>query len=257
MLLLMIREVALILLSGLFARYLLPFFPGQISDPGLFWVGIFMGLSFMPIYALGVLAGNRMNGRVKLGVAALFWVLAFAPGAQVALGLPALLFAGWGAVRHSAAERVSAAAGALFAYSFPMLGIRWALLPLLGGGAGASTAAALLIAAAYVSLRSLVRILWPGSVEGDATAPPLIYRPVPDAIVGLVEAAARRSARPHYTLPDGSRTEEGVCVLAAPAEAEAVAERIRAQLGTAPFRVALGQQAGERIEVVVRPEALR
>lgn len=256
MLKLMGREVLLVLLSGLFTQYAVPILLRKPPASGLFAVGVVMGLTFMSIYAISVLTGNKMPKRARawLGVVAL--LLAFGPGLTGMAGLvaPAVLLPGLGALRTPTGERGQAALTALYAYSFPMLCVRWLLVPLVNSSPAAVTMA-LYTGSAYLAMRGLVRLVWPGSVEGDPAAGPLVYRPVPDHVVGLVEGAARRRARPYATAPDGARDGGVISVLCPPDEAPALAGLIAQRMGNWPFEVLVGEAFEGQVEVVVRPRA--
>jgi hypothetical protein len=269
----MAREAALVLLSGIFGWFVLPAMLGEPPALALFWAGLAMSLTFMAMYAMSVLAGNKMPGRVRHWLGPIAWVGAFAShlalllhlmgngarfsGAALYMGIaPAifgLLLMGVGATLAPAADRGGVALSTLYAYSFPMLGVVWLLVPMVGVNRIAA-ALAMQSGAIYMALRVLARIFWPGSVEGDASAPPLIVRRVPDAVVGLVEGQARRRARPFATLPGGVLDEGAISVLALPDEVPDVVTRLEGALQNRPFRVVRGEPVDGRVEIVVRPE---
>lgn len=255
---LMVREAVLVLLSGLFARYAVPWMIGLRHVQGLFPVGLLMALSFMALYAMAALAGNKMPARVRAVLSVVGLLLAFGPALPHSFGwatagvlaLPGGLLAGLGALKG----RGEGALAALYAYTFPMLGVRWLLLPMVGAAA-AIAVVALWTGAFYMCLRGLVRLYLPESVEGNAGAGPLIHRPVPDQVVGLVEAAARRRARPYATLPGRALDHRAISVQCPPEEADAVARRIQEFLAGSPFTAAIGEAVEDGVEVVVRSEA--
>jgi hypothetical protein len=268
---LLAREGLLILLTGLFGMFAVPAFVGQPPAGGLFSVVLVMALAFVSMYAMSVLAGNKMPARVRHWLGLIGWVGAFGPdlalmaqlagrGAQFPLaglymwlapGLFGLVLMVVGAAAVPSAERRGVALSTLYAYSFPMLGVRWLLVPLVGADPG-THALVMQSGAVYMALRVLVRIFWPGSVEGDSSAPPLVRRPIPDAVVGLVEGTARRGARPFATLAGGELDEGAISVLARPEELHAVVTLLEEALQDKPFRVFAGEAVAGQVEVVVR-----
>ena len=271
---LLAREAALVLLSGIFGWIVLPAMMGRPPALALLWAGLVMSLTFMAMYAMSVLAGNKMPPRVRHWLGPIAWVGAFLPelglffrlmrdGAalqpsalylSVAPPLFGLLLTALAAAQAPPDDREGVAMSALYAYSFPMLGVMWLLVPMVGANLIAATLARQ-SGAIYMALRVLVRIFWPGSVEGDATAPPLVVRRVPDRVVGLVEGMARRRARPVATLPGGALDEGAISVLALPDEVPEVVTRLEGALQNRPFQVSPGEAVDGRIEIVVRPQA--
>ncbi|MDB4896889.1 MAG: hypothetical protein JWN15_3151 [Firmicutes bacterium] len=270
---LLAREAALILLSGMFGWLVLPAMMGKPPLLVLFWAGLVMSLTFMAMYAMSVMAGNKMPARVRHWLGPIAWVGAFLPelallfrlmrdGAtlnaaalylSLAPALFGLLLTGLGAALAPVADRKGVALSTLYAYSFPMLAVVWLLVPMVGVNPLAA-ALARQSGAIYMALRVLVRIFWPGSVEGDASAPPLVVRRVPDPVVGLVEGLSRRRARPFATLPGGALDEGAISVLALPDEVREVVTRLEGALADRPFRVCPGESVDGRVEIVVRPQ---
>lgn len=263
---LLAREAATVLLTALFAMFGVPAILGVAPTFGLFWAGLLMAMAFMTMYAIGVLGGNKMPRRALPVMGLLVWAAAFAgiwrdpgEGQEAVLwsaGGPVPILLGpllalLGGIRGKSGARGTEALSALYAYSFPMLAGRWVLLPMLLENPVAP-GLAWLTGTFYTACRVLLRTFWPGSVEGDAAAPPLVHRPVPDAVAGLVERSAGRRARPYYTDAAGHECGDGISVLVAPEEAEAVAARVTAALGEQPFAVEVGEPAEGKLEIVVR-----
>lgn len=251
---LMAREALLVLLTGVFARYAVPVILGRPPVPGLFLLGIMMALTFMSLYAMTVLSGNKMPSRVRAGLGVIGWVLVSArvlPGVSpLALAAPGAVLAGLGALRRSQ----GGALAALYAYGFPLLGVRYLLVPLVGANP-VMWAIGLYAGAFYVFLRGLVRLYWPESVEGNTAAGPLIHRPVPDQVVGLVEAASRLRARPFATTPDGEQDDCAISVVCPPGEVSSVVGRVSEFLAGSSFEVIVGETVAEGVEIVVKGRA--
>lgn len=258
------REALFVFLSVFYAARVVPLLVGFQPALALAWVGAMMTLSFMAIYALTVLATSRLRPATRgwLGLAA--WGLAFGsvfmdvvdgfitPAIFLPIGfslLPALL-----AALRAPGGRLLAAGDALAAFSLPMAGIRWLLLPLV---AGFPPLAAMVLhtAGLYLLLRTCARVLWPLAAEGEPNAAPLLFRPVPDHIVGLVEGSTGRRARPYATRVDGSRDERAISLLCPGQEAVGVAATLNRTLAHHPFAAEVGEPVGDEVEVVVRPSA--
>lgn len=270
---LLAREAILVLLSGLFGALAIPALMGHPPAMELFWAGVVMGLTFMAMYAMALLGGNKMPARVRHWLGPISWAGAFFPdvvllagllgrGAKLAPsalymmltpGVYGLLLMLLGGAMARRGDRQGVALSTLYAYGFPMLGVRWLLVPMVAVNPVAS-ALAMQAGAMYMALRVMARIFWPGSVEGDAAASPLVVRPVPDAVVGLVEGTARRRARPYATLPGGAMDEGAISVLARPDEVPDMVLQLSAALQDRPFRVVAGEAVEGRVEVVVRPQ---
>jgi len=261
---LMGREASFVLMAGLFAQFI---FPLMRQTAGMFSVGAVMGLTFMPIHAIVLLGGRRMTERVRGWVGVGAWLLAFGPDlgltwvrtgqlASPAVAVPALvglLLTGVaGLVPPKAGGPGAEALWGLYAYSLSMLGVRWLLVPMLGGGEFA-VALALGTGAFYMGLRSLARLFWPSAVEAKRSAEPVVHRPVPDRVVGLFEGTTQRRARPFATRPDGSLDENAVSVLCSPEQVAGVERQMADLLADKPFTVSVGQAVEGRVEVVVRP----
>jgi hypothetical protein len=269
------REALLVLLVGLLAVfYIPPLVIGRVGDTGLFLVGLVMGLTFMAIYAMAVLLGNKIPGKWRHWFGAFAWVGTFAndlflyvglrrggyvvepTATYLALspGLLVVLLMVLTALRSPRVERSGALMDTLYAYSLPMLTIRNLLIPLAGGGL-LVTNMVLQLGAFYTGARVLVRIFWPGSVDGNLTAPLLVQRYIPDAVVGLVEGTARRRARPYATGQHGELDETVVSILCRPEEAPVLVEQLNAVLADRPFQVSPGQTVSGQLELVIRPRA--
>lgn len=250
---LMTLEALLVIATGLFALYAVPAILAIPSTSGLFWAGFLMAMAFMVMYALGALASSRIPSRARLAAAVIAWAAAFAvspyTGRLVAAAL-GLLLALLGAFRERTG-RLDAGCTVLLVYSLAMALGRWVLMPMLLTNPVAPDLA-WLCGTFYVGSRVLVRIIRPTAVEGAEGAPPLVHRPVPDAVVGLVEAVTKRRARPFYTAPEGGMREDGISLLVDAAEAQAVADKVKVALGEKPFVVEIGAPAGGQVELVVR-----
>ena len=260
---LMGREALFIIAAGLFAQFVFPFLR---QSAGLFSIGAIMGLTFTPIYLIALLSGRRMPARVRTGIGVGAWLLAFGPDLVLTTGslgslvmvsaLLGFVLAGLSALTsvQTGGDRRSEALWGLYAYSLPMVGVRWLLVPLLGGGEFA-VSLALSTGALYLGLRGLVRLYWPSSVEARGADESLVHRPVPDRVVGLLEGTGRRRARPFATRPDGTLDEGAVSVVCQPDQAADVERQIAQILADKPFDVSLGQAVAGGVEVVVRPRA--
>lgn len=269
---LMVSELLLVLLAGVFAAVGIPWLMGLPPDWPLFVVGFMMSMAYVAMYALANLAGKRLSARWKrvtgiVAFLAVFWgpiLLAgnslragFLPVRTAYVYLAAPLFGLLLEVLATLLPRSGRRPGesgaeALFAYAVPMVMVRYLLVPLVGVNPVAQLVA-MQCGAVYLFGRGLVRLFAPTSAEGNLEAGPLVHRPVPDRVVGLVESLSRRSARPYFTLPDGSLDEQGLSVLCAPGEAEELAGRLRAALEGQPFSVEAGQVVEGKVELVVRP----
>jgi len=255
---LLLREAVLIVLAGLFVAFAAPLLLHAGAEPGLFWIGLLMSLTFMALYAVGVAGGSRLKAPVKAAVGAVAWLLAFVAGGGLDPArhlLPAalvLLPLAAGALRHG----LPGLADGLFLYSLPMVGVRWGLVPMLGGGA----APALVVMAAggfYTALRATSGILWPiGRAEGQEHALPLVPKSLPDRVVGVLEGTTGLSARPFATRRDGTLDEQAISVVAPASRARSMAAAVQAALTAAmpqaPLRVELGLETADGTEIVVR-----
>lgn len=263
---LMAREALLVLISGLLGMFYIPVLFGKPPETGLFWVGVIMGLTFMPMYGIAVMSGNRMPARVRnwLGVAAFVgafavdwlagtagllqanvpwqvWLMTYAP---TVFGLVLALLG---------RRRPGGALTALFAYSLPMVLIRWVLVQMVSVN-GVLMALVYQVGAIYLFLRVLIRLFWPSSIEGGEATGPLVRRAVPDRIVGLVEGTARRAARPYATTADGMQDEEAISILCRPEDVAGVTARLQQALAGMPLTVAPGVEAEPgKVEIVIRP----
>jgi len=259
MFMLISREALLVLLCGVFAHFLAAQWHGPVT--GLFWVGMFMGMTFMALYAIVVLSSSRMRTPIRayLGVAAfgaafLLDLVQGRPGmSTLAISIPtamAALLAGLGAITARFSTRLEAATDGFFAYSLGMAGIRWLLLPLLGASSDGQ-ALAFFTGAFYMTLRVAFRLVWPSAPEGDLEAGPLVHRPVPDLIVGLVEGASNYRARPYATHPDGTQNRSAISLLCPPDEVDRLIAQLAGRL--APhFTIFAGVEVEGQIEVVIQ-----
>ncbi|BAD41876.1 hypothetical protein [Symbiobacterium thermophilum] len=250
---LLTAELLLLALTAAFAAAGVPWLAGQPPAWPLLSVAFLMALAFSALYALANLAARRLRQPALLaaGLVALASVAVdalrrgpFAWGEGLALAAGLVLSALGGALGRGAGA-------GLWAYAAPLAAVRYALVPLAGSGEPVR-ALAVQSAAFYLFLRGLVRLAFPTSAEGNPSAGPLVHRPVPDRVVGLVEATARRRALPYATREDGSRDEEAVAVRCPRAKAAELAERLRAVLEGHPVTVTQGVQAGDEVELVIR-----
>jgi hypothetical protein len=255
------REALLILLCGVFVHYIATQWHAEAT--GLFWVGMFMGMTYMALYAIVVLSSSRMGTLVRAVIGgAAFGVAFLIDPVLEGLGLSllifaipavmALLLAGLGAASARFFSRVESAVDGFFAYSLGMAGVRWLLLPMLGASPE-GRALALFTGVFYMTLRVAIRLLWPSAPEGDLGAGPLVHRPVPDPIVGLMEGVSNRQARPYATLPDGSKNGLAISVLCRLDEVDPLVAELADRLAGAPFAVSTGVETDGKIEVVIQP----
>jgi hypothetical protein len=269
-----LREIALILLSGLIAWWFIPALLGQPPAAPLFMVGLLMGLTFGPAYGVGLLGGQKMPAVVRSVLGVLAWVFTFwndfvmvvsrlatglelsgsAAYMRLAPGLFGLLLAVLGALRPQGSRRGAGALWALYAYSFPMAIVRWALVPMISVNV-VLAAIAMQAGALYMLAHGLFRLFSPVSVETDTPgAEPLVRRrPVPDFLVGLAEGTLHKRARPFATQPDGGLDETVVSLAVAPDEVEGALQKLTAVIGDKPFEAVAGERVGEHVEIVLRP----
>lgn len=265
---LLAREALLVALAGLLGMYFIPALFSKPPEFRLFLVGVAMGLTFMPMYAIAVLGGNKMPHRVRSWIGVLAFVGAFAWDWLIgAAGLMAadvpwqvwfMTFAPstYGLILAVLGlGRPGGALTALFAYSLPMALVRWTLVPMVSVN-GVLMALVYQTGAIYLFLRVLIRLFWPTSVEGGESDGPLVRRAVPDRVVGLVEGTSRRPARPYATAVDGSLDESAISILCRPDDAAGVAARLQQVLEGHPFEVSPGVEAERgQVEVVIRPRS--
>lgn len=264
------REAALVAVVALFSMYVIPSFFDQPPAVTLGLVGLMMGLTYMALYAMVVLLGIRIPAGIRYWLGPIAWVMAFwgdlviyekltwaqarvdlrATYVFLAPGVYGLVVPALAALRADMGKRKDAALDALYAYSVPMLLVYLLLRPMVRVNEIAMMLS-VQAGAIYMFLRVLVRIYWPGSVEGGSGGP-LVHRPVPDAIVGLVEGTTGRSARPYATMRDGGKDHEAISVLCRPDEVFGVVERLVAALKEKPFQVKPGQHVDGKVEVVVK-----
>jgi hypothetical protein len=265
-------EILLMILTGLFAATVIPTLLGHPPDGLLFVVGFLMSLSFVGFYAMANLGGQKMRPRVRVIIGIAAYLLAFWGDVALLIGnltrsldRPAYLYYFWLApllfgllltatatLRPRGQSRGEAVAWALYTYAFPMLGVRLFLVRLVAVNQVAELIA-VQAGAVYLLLRGLVRIFMPTSAEGNPEAAPLVHRPVPDRIVGLVEGVTRRNARPYATRPDGTCDEDAISLLCLPEDLPGVTAKLKEALRGEPFLVEAGVEAEGKVEVVVRP----
>jgi len=242
-------ELVLVLLTGLFAALGAPWLSGRPASFALFLVGLLMATAFVGLYALANLAGRRLRPAVSLAVGGAALVLTLWRPAD---GVTHLVGVAAGALLTLLGAAFRRGAGSsLFAYAVPLLAAHYLLLPLLGPVQAARQVAAQ-CAVFYFFGRGLVRLAAPTSAEGNPEAGPLVHRPVPDRVVGLVEATARRRARPYATRADGSRDEGAISILCPAAEASALADRLREALAAYPVVVTPGPEEEHGAQLVIR-----
>lgn len=269
---LLVREVVLVLLSGVAGMYFIPYLFGQKPVAPLFVVGFLMGLTFAPMYAIAMLGGNKMPARVRNWLGPVAWLAAFgveltrfvqlqgtsasvsgvAVYTYIAPPLFGLLLPGVAALRAKAGERGGVALKTLYAYSFSMAEVRWLLVPMIGINA-VGVMIAMQAGALYLTARVLLGIFYPSRVEGNMTDPPLLHKPVPDAIAGLVERTSRRRARPYATQAGGGLNQNAISILCAPEDVAGVTSRLNEALAGQPYVAAGGETVEEgKVEVVIR-----
>lgn len=252
---LLIVELLLLLGTALFAAAGVPWLSGRSPSWPLFLVGFLMGMAFVALYALANLAARSLREPVLLAVGlAALGLLYIGPGQAAAVHWTPLAA---GLVLPALGLVLRRRAGSsLYAYAVPLLAVRYVLVPLAGSGEFVHQLA-LQSGTFYFFFRGLVRLAFPTSAEGNLSAGPLVRRPVPDPVVGLVEATSRRRALPYATREDGSRDEEAISVRCSRTEAAGLAERLRAVLKDHPVTVAEGVATGDEVELVIRmaPEA--
>ncbi|HWI53290.1 MAG TPA: hypothetical protein VNT01_14200 [Symbiobacteriaceae bacterium] len=248
----MARELILVLVTGLFGWLVVPVVLQQPTAWPLLVVGLFLGLTFMPMHGIAIMVGKRIPDLWRLVLGLCAWLLAFARVTPASapeligpiLGLLLLVLA---AVRAPRPERLHAAGWALFLYSLPM----WAVRDLLVRAVSPNqllVAMAMLGGTLYMFLHGLLGIFAPSAAEDETrTEPLLVRRPVPDAIVGLVEGTLHRRARP------AASAGGAIAVLCRPEEVAAIVERVNAALGDRPFRAGPGEKIGENVEVLIQP----
>ncbi|HEY3367509.1 MAG TPA: hypothetical protein VGK74_20830 [Symbiobacteriaceae bacterium] len=236
----------------------------------LFVVGLLLGLTFAPMYALSVLAGNKMPLAVRNWLGAFAWVGALVqdlllfvgllksgarlpPAAAYLLlapGLFGLLLPALAAVKAPAGERARAALGAAYAYGFPLAAVRWLLVPMLGGSQYLA-AIALQTGAIYMLFHGLLRLYWPGPAEGVSAGPLVNRHFVPERVAGIVERTARARVRPYATTPQGERNRQAISVACAPAQADSLVAKLQAALVETGFAAAPGATVDGQVEVVI------
>lgn len=268
----MMREVMLLLVTGLYGWLVIPVLMGQPRALPLLYIGLFLGLTFMPLHALTLMIGKRLSNLWRWWVGLFAWMFAFgstiqlvvmvltegarlAPRAlalEVVPPLLGLLLPVMAAVWAPAGQRGRSAAWALLFYSLPMWIVRDVLLRIVGPSL-ILTVMGMTGGALYMFLHGVLRIVAPTPAEDETrTAPLLVRRPVPDAVVGLVEGTLHRSARPYATTAEGTDN-RAISVLCSPDEVEAVREKLTAALGERPFTVSRGEAVKGQVEVVIRP----
>jgi len=270
---LLTAELLLVVATALFAAVGFPWLSGQPPAWPLLTVGFMMALAFVALYALANLAARRLRQPVLLavGLVALALLVVAAPGGPASspvsgelgsappgdLGAspPGWVLAAAGLILAVLGQLLGRGSGAgLYAFAVPLLAVRYVLVPLAGSG-GFVHALAMQSGALYFFARGLVRLAFPTSAEGNLSAGPLVHRPVPDRIVGLVEATCRRRALPYATREDGSRDEGAIAVRCHREEVGDLAERLRAALKDHPVAMEPGLRIGDEVELVIRMNA--
>lgn len=264
-------EILLATLTGVFTMYGVPLLLGRPPAWPLFVVGLLMTLSFIALYAIALMGGGRMSARARLWAGLLSWVAVFwqplllVVGAAVqGRGLPPIatyvqlapLVASLvpvlaALVLAPAGRRPEQALWAFYSYSFPMLGIRYLLVPMVQINPVA-VIMAMHGGAFYLLVRGLIRIVAPSAAEGNEAAGPLLHRPVPDRIVGLVEGTTHRNARPFATRADGSLDDQAISITCRPEDVASIVQRLNTALADQPFVASPGETVGEQAEVAVR-----
>lgn len=260
-------------LTGFLAMFGVPMLMGQTPGLPFFMVGFLMTLSFVALYAMANLGGRKMPSAVRLGIGLVAFPAALWGNLLSVVSPPAEggVAAGWtqvillipilfglilpvvAALKASLGKKGTAAIWAFYVYALPMLWVRFLLVPLVQVSSLAQLIA-MQTGAFYLFLRGLVRIYVPTSAEGNPNAAPLVHRPVPDRIVGLVEGQSRHRARPFATRPDGSLDESVISILCRPEDVEPLSQKLRQALEGQPFTVTTGATVGGKVELVVGPE---
>lgn len=269
------RELALVGLSGLVAYLLVPALFGQPPAIPLLVAGLFLGLTYAPLYALTLMGGRRLPAVVRGWLGPFAWVMVFfnemlivvqawiwgksvVPAAlylQTAPGLFALLLVVLAVLRYAPGLRLQGALWALYLYSVPMLVIRLLFVPAMSANL-VLAAIAIQCGAIYNLAHGLLRLYFPMGPETEEIGAPLVApRPVPDTIVGLAEGTLHRRARPFATTASGALDEKAVSILLKPEEVDEALQRLSAALEGKPFAVSAGEQVGGRQEVVIRPRS--
>lgn len=269
----MLREFVLVLITGLFGWLAIPALVGQSPALPLLLVGFMLALTFAPMHAVSLMVGRRLPPALRSWVGVFAWVFAFlgqikgvlavlfqgrlvsfstvaTPLAPPLLGLLLPLLA---AIRAPRGRRGQAAAWALFLFSLPMWVVRDVLVRLVSPNL-LLMIMAMLGGTLYMFLHGILRLYVPSIVEDENRNEPLIRRPVPDAVVGLVEGTLHRRARPYATTPDGL-DDTAISVLCRPDEVEEVVDQVTQALGNRPFEAAPGRTVKGQVEVVIRAKA--
>lgn len=266
----MLREFVLVLVTGLFGWLAIPALLNQSPAFPLLFVGLFLGLTFAPMHALSLMVGRRLPPVVRTWVGIFAWVFAFLAnikgvlavlvrgfmlsprtmGVELVPPLLGLLLPLLAALRAPKGERGQAAAWAIFLFSLPMWVVRDVLVRLVSPNL-VLMLMAMLGGTLYMFLHGLLRVYVPSAVEDENRKEPLIRRPVPDAVVGLVEGTLHRRARPYATTLEGL-DDTAISVLCQPDEVERVVGQLSEALGDRPFQAAPGQTVKDKVEVVVR-----
>ena len=266
----MLREFILVLVTGLFGWLAIPALLHQSPAFPLLFVGLFLGLTFAPMHAIALMVGRRFPPVVRTWVGIFAWLFAFlgqikgvlavlAEGMLVSTGtvtgqlippLLGLLLPLLAALRAPKGERGQAAAWSLFLFSLPMWVVRDVLVRMVSPDVVLMWMA-MLGGTFYMFLHGLLRVYAPSAVEDDKRSEPLVRRPVPDAIVGLVEGTLHRRARPYATTPAGL-DDAAISVLCKADEVEQVVGQLTAALGERPFQATPGQMVKGQVEVVIR-----
>jgi hypothetical protein len=268
---LLAREGVLILVVGLFGGFGVPVLMGAPAAGGLFLVGVVLGLTFMPIYALALLGGKHMPVAVWKWLGVFAWAFVFLNdflsvgkvlvlrGTVTAMaaylfalpGLFGLLLPALAALRAPRGQRADQALWALYLYGLPMAAIRFLLVPAVQVNE-ALTLLAMQGGGLYMFLHGLLRIYAAIGPESAESSEPLVRRILPDAVVGLAEGLLHRPARPYATTADGGRDADAISFELRPDEVENALARLTRAMQGKPVTVEQGQPVGDKIEVILR-----
>jgi hypothetical protein len=256
------REALLVVLVGLFSWLGVPALLGEPPGLPLLVIGVLLALTFMPLYSVALGVGKRLPHVWRMWLGAFAWLSAFAgnlgmlrlasrysPAALVTELAPmtfGLLLVVLAVASARGERRNEAGAFALFLYSLPMLVIR-ELLARAVSYSLVLTQIAILGGALYFFVHTLLWMYSPSPAEVEHPEGPLLRRrPVPDAVVGLVQGTLHRAAQPY------GADDSAIVVFCKPDEVEGAVERLTAALAGRPFEVTKGSSVGNKVEIVVR-----
>lgn len=270
----LMRELILVLLTGLFSWLAIPALLSQPTALPLLFVGLFLGITFMPMHALSLMLGKRISATWRMWIGIFAWLFAFLSnikgvllvlqlGGNIGMTTLAielvppmlgLILALMAALQAGSGQRGQEAAWSLFLYSLPMWVVRDVLVRLVGQNL-VLILTAMLGGTLYMFLHGILRVFAPSPAEDEQRTEPLVARrAVPDGIVGLVEGTLHRSARPFVTTEQGEdRT--GISVVCKPDDVERTIAKLNAAFGTHPFAATRGQAVKDGVEVVIRQKS--